>query len=52
MDDIDLREGPLHTGSHHSGGYIAHEEGPDSIRHKGSEDVRYMKAMAEMKWLK
>ena len=48
MDDIDLREGPLHTGSHHSGGYIAHEEGPD-IKFITKT---YMKAMADLKWRK
>ena len=52
MDDIDLREGPLHTGSHHSGGYIAHEEGPDELKWWRDSRDTYMKAMAEMKWLK
>ena len=52
MDDIDLREGPLHTGSHHSGGYIAHEEGPDMKWLKEYDRETYMKTVAEMKWRK
>jgi len=52
MDDIDLREGPLHTGSHHSGGYIAHEEGPDMKWLKEYDRETYMKIAAVMKWRK